>query len=298
MRSKLIVLLSMLSLFSENGVAANGKITSFAELNNRIDGRIRVVMPWSKPVPVKGHLQAGKVDSEGRSVGYFYDPQLGAAGPALQLFAQMVASSSARDKKFAEHQEEADRVLSEHNENLTTISHRRLYELFEQQASEVGYRKHLLSDGEKDSAYFVRLLPEFIVSQDLRSIKIEVVAELRKKQKMRKKPILTRRFTVVSDPMSAELVESFWSAQNPNELMTSFESLFQDSVYLILSAFTEPLSVSSNEQTFRYEYGGNTSFERATEISVKHAKSTCDRVILLTLGDGLMSIPLSKNDCL
>jgi hypothetical protein len=274
---------------------AGQKFSSLFEFNQRQKNHIVLDMPWLEPVVFQGYLNAGGVESNSSSP-HYYDTGLGAAGPAIQILAQAIGSKSARNRKYAKAQAEADLILSEHSGLVRAISHESLYFQLKQQALTAEHTLEVFTPEKKGVKYFVKLSPIFTISQDKSSIMLNSKLRIHSKKRP-KKPVFTQDFIVVSEPIGTDQIDEFWQPDNQQNFVDLSENLFSKSVDLMLAAMANEPVLVGKQRTFKYEFGNENRFERATQARYPNVNSACDRTIVTTLANNLMSLPFVSESC-
>ena len=298
----LSVAISLAVLLLPETALAKKKFQSLADFNQKNEGHMVLAMEWLEPVTFKGHYKAGDVESQPGNATYIYEPSLGAAGPALQILAQAVASKSQRERKYKEAQDSANLVLEGHDETISSFSHEGLYKLFKEKALGAGHSLEVFNPDQKKVDYYIQLTPEFVVAQDKSGITLVnnvsiFSGKYRPSKKKRKKPLFSSDYIVVSESLPLDSVEQFWAADNIENFVDFNKSLFETSVEMILFSMGSKPVVNDKQKTFRYQFGGKTRFERASITEFQSAEYGCSRTAVLTIGGDMMSLPIAQDSC-
>jgi len=274
---------------------AGQKFESLAEFNQVHGNHIVLDMPWLEPVLFQGYLNAGTVSSNSYNTPY-YDAGIGAAGPAIQILAQVIGTKSARNRKYAKAQAEADQVLAEHTDMVQAISHEDLYLQFKQQALIAEHSVEVFTPDKNELKFFIALEPVFTISQDKSSMMLNNKVQIYSRKKP-KKPVFTQEFIVVSESISTDQIDDYWRLDSKENFLDLSKYLFARSTELMLAAMVSESIHEGKQKTFKYKFGNETRYERATQVRYQHLDSSCDRTLVTTLASNLMSLPSASLGC-
>ena len=249
---------------------------------------------WSLRLPeMENVLYQGVVnhDSVGAGKGSMLYP---APHPAVFLAALIthgIINESVKSSQKTKLQEDADKVLLPYQAVLASYSYK---ELMQQGLVKVpiGGDKKLIGYSEKSATgWLVDSTPVFSMTQDQSAIIIDNLI-LVYASEQREDPAYTNIVRVVSQPWSGADLVNHWVADNGRKLKEASVSLFAESIEIALSdAINKAKPNNLAHKTFRYLEGRNEKMERGQLISEQ-----CDRVVIRTLRDAPMSIPVRRDE--
>lgn len=248
---------------------------------------------WSMRLPeIENVLYQGVVnpDAAGTRTGSMLYP---APHPAVFLAALIthgIINESVKSSQKTKLQEEADKVLLPYQAVLAGY---RYNELMQQGLARISFGggKKLIGYSEKSAAdWLVESTPVFSMTQDQSAIILDnlVLIHAPGQQESAEYKKIVR---VVSRPWNGQDPVSHWSAENGRKLKEASVRLFAESVDMALNdAMDRAKPNNLAHKTFRYLEGTNEKMERG---QLMHEE--CDRVVIRTLRDAPMSIPVRSD---
>lgn len=248
---------------------------------------------WSLRLPeIDKVLYQGVVnhDGAGAKAGTMLYPAPHVAVFLAALITHGIINESVKSSQKTKLQEEADKVLLPYQAVLASYSYK---ELMQQGLAKIpfGGGKKLISHSEKSATdWLVESTPVFSMTQDQSAIIMDnliLIYAPGQREAAEYKNIVR----VVSQPWNGEDSVNYWSAENGRKLNEVSVSLFVESVDIALSDVMNKAKPNNLlHKTFRYLEGKNERMERGQLIS-EH----CDRVVIRTLRDAPMSIPVRRD---
>lgn len=248
---------------------------------------------WSMRLPeMENVLYQGVVnhDAAGTGTGSMLYP---APHPAVFLAALIthgIINESVKSSQKTKLQEEADKVLLPYQAVLAGY---RYNELMQPGLARIpfGGGKKLIGHSEKSATdWLVESTPVFSMTQDQSAIILDNLISIYApgQQESAEYKNIVR---VVSRPWNGQDPMSHWSAENGRKLKEASVGLFAESVDIALNdAMDRAKPNNLAHKTFRYLEGGTEKMERGQLI-----REQCDRVVIRTLRDAPMSIPVRRD---
>jgi hypothetical protein len=217
----------------------------------------------------------------------------GVAGLVAGVLTHGTLESSARQREKDRIQAAADKVLGPYAEVLGRYKPR---ELMQRAASRmtIGGRKNLIdADTKPSSGTMVESSPVFFLTQDQLAIVLE--NDVLISGSASAEPAYRNGIRVVSAPKEAANPSESWLGNNGENLKQTSAQLMSESLEIAIQDASAAYSKSSHApyRTVRYAEGKLEKMERAQILS-----ATCDRLLLRTLRESLVSVPIKKDDTL
>lgn len=240
--------------------------------------------------PDKGTVRFHGVVSREAGVGqassmvYAIPAGAGLAGLIVAAVTHGALAEAARQGAISKEQEAADAVLVPYRDALANFSHQDLMQRALDQLSYSGSKQLLSSHASDASGWTVESTPIFSMTQDQSALVLDNAIVI--SNAALPDSVFRTVVRVVSD--AHQDAPAIWLSNNGQSLKDECVQLFAHSLHLLLksAAVTADANVDAPNRTFRYLEGKTQKTERAQ--LVEHA---CDRAVIKTLRDRLMSIP-------
>lgn len=261
--------------------------TSMGGPNEAVADKVTVIwafrVPNEEPVSYRG---VANFDAAGGGPGGMLYPAPSAVGLLAAIITHAVIAESVKSSEKARIQEEADRILLPYRTVLDTHTNRELLTLAATLVRTPGEKAIIRRDAQPSGAWIVDTSPTFWMVQDQSAFVLQnSIAMYSPKDSA--KPSYQAEITVVSLPRQGGDHLSFWTADSGEKLRQESANLVAQSLDIALKEATGALSPSSAvHKTFRYHEGSIEKMERGELVSAQ-----CDRLVIRTLGGGLMSVP-------
>jgi hypothetical protein len=220
--------------------------------------------------------------------------QGGVAGLVVGVITHGTLESTMRRREKDKIEQAADKVLTPYADVLATYKPR---ELMERAASKmrIGARHNLVDATTKPaSATLVESTPVFFLTQDQSAIVLENDV-LIYGGTAGSEPSYRNGIRVVSEAKDAADPAAFWLANNGENLKQASAQLMSESLVIALQDASGTFRSGNNapHRTVRYSEGQLQKMERAQVLS-----ATCDRLLLKTLRESLLAVPIRRDDAL
>ena len=273
---------------------ATGPMDNDAELAPQIVSKpLARDSSWSLRLPeIENVLYQGVVnhDGAGTGTGSMFYPAPNIAGFLAALITHGIINESVKSSQKTKLQEDADKVLLPYRAVLANYSYK---ELMQQGLTRilVGSGKKLIGHTEKaTTSWLVESTPVFSMTQDHSAIIIDNLISIYAPNQP-EAVVYQQVVRAVSQPWSGADLVNYWSVENGRVLKEMSVSLFVESVDIALNdAINKAKPNNLPHKTFRYLEGRNEKMERGQLISEQ-----CDRVVIRTLRDAPMSIPVRRD---
>ncbi|MGE0350241.1 hypothetical protein [Hydrogenophaga sp.] len=143
--------------------------------------------------------------------------------------------------------------------------------------------------GNGNERRLVHLLPHFRISADHRVIVLNVRIRVQEPDAAPDRHVFDQMVQVVSTPHGGEEPLTAWLANDAHHFREEVVSMLGHAIDIALKL--GPLPPSSPARTQRYIYGTETRMERGQPLA-----SRCGRVVLWTLRESWMSVPVTHSD--
>lgn len=217
----------------------------------------------------------------GTTASFLY-PAPNAGGLIAAILTHSLLVNGSRESERLARQTAADQVLEHYKAAIDRLDAERLTEVLQSlrtsdPSAQVGARR------------LVRLQPHFRVSTDHRVIVLDAQIRLHEADPPSGRPASDTVVQVVSTPRDGEDPLAAWLA---NDAVLFREEVVTMLTHAIDIAFrAAPLSNATPARTQRYAFGNETRMERGQPFT-----SGCGRVVLWTLRESWMSVPLIPSD--
>jgi hypothetical protein len=233
-------------------------------------GEPAIRLPAGDPVAFQGVVS---LDHAGSSSGAMLYP-VPLAGLPVAVLAHGFLLESEKDRQKEKLRKAADKVLEPLAPVLSGFKHP---ELLERALLKMTQR---IADGT-----FIQSAPVFLMTQDQSAIIVDNVVSIYSSSAP-SKPKYQSTVRTVSRAQEAEDLLAFWSDNNGVRLKDESASLFAESLDIALAHASGGAGAATPHRTVRYMEGRSEKMERAQVLG-----QSCDRVVLRTLRDSLMSVP-------
>lgn len=240
---------------------------------------LSIVVPSGEKVPWRGI----PVDEAAGSVGAMLYPAPNPAGLLVAILTHAALSRGSQDAERRAKQEEADRVLQPHGEALSQMSPTRLLEQTLKHWSREGENTLIADTGAARTGWIIELQPAFSMAPDGRTIVLDNAVKVYKRATP-ESPHFQNIVRIVSSPKPAGGDQEQDAAKLP--LLDESAQMLAHSFDLALQ-FGGDSSPDAVSRTQRYRFGDGEKMERGAVLA-----SVCSRVVLRTLRDWLMSVPV------
>jgi hypothetical protein len=204
------------------------------------------------------------------------------AGLPAALLTHGLLIESEKDRQKEKLRKAADKVLDPLAPVLSAFKHP---ELLERALPKMTQR---LVDGT-----FIESAPVFFMTQDQSAIIVDNAVSIYASSAAQK-PKYQNAIRAVSRAHEGDDLAALWTAENGERLKDQSASLFAESLDVALAHAFGGAAGANAHRTIRYMEGRSEKMERAQILS-----QSCDRLVLRTLRDSLMSVPArqSSADC-
>lgn len=227
-------------------------------------------LPSTDPVAFKG---VENFDSAGVGSGSMAYPAPNAAGLLAAVIAHSLINEAAKNAQKVKLKEEADRILTPYRSVLSKYTHAELA------------RSAKPPSGPAGDTWQIDSVPVFALTQDQTALILDNEVSV----KASGVPIYEGVIRVVSAPLAESDPVAHWSRGDGAALRLLAGDLLRGSIELAASRAAKTLPLGTGKhQTFRYYEGKTSKVERATLLV-----DGCERRVLLTLRETLMSVPVS-----
>ena len=206
-------------------------------------------------------------------------PAPSAGGLLAAILTHAVIVGGARESARQARQEEADRVLQPHAGAIARLTAERV-------AQATAALMAMRPTGRAAAGRVLEVRPSFAVSPDQRVLVLDSAVKIAARD-----PAAAAEFEgivrVVSSPRLEAEPQAAWAADEGRLLEQEALAMLAHSLELALSFSNRPAAPTS-ARTQRYAHGATERMERGELLA-----SGCGRVVLRTLRDWLMSVPLA-----
>lgn len=222
-------------------------------------------------------------DGAGLGTGQMLYPAPGLAGFFAAVMTHAAINSSARSAEMRRLQARADEVLTPYAAALDAIGSE---ELLAQARGLLPPPALSMRPGWVNAN--LELTPAFLMTQDRRAVLLDVAAQFNDGRSGATRQLGIR---VVSDPRMAPADADDWAAADAVALRRISADLLARAVRHLLDSVdpNRAAAVAAAERTVRFAEGGVQRMERSRVL-----EQQCNRALLLTLSDTLMSVPLTR----
>jgi hypothetical protein len=137
----------------------------------------------------------------------------------------------------------------------------------------------------------VHLQPHFRVSTDHRAIVMDVRIRFQGEDTQSERPASDMVVQVVSTPQYGEDPLAVWLDNDAHVFREEVVTMLTHGIDIALKVKAAPLPAAAPARTQRYAFGNETRMERGQPLA-----SGCGRVVLWTLRESWMSVPLIPSD--
>ena len=231
-------------------------------------------------VPFKGRAS---FDGAGRGSGSVSYPAVDVPTLVAAVIVHGIFNEVSKKAQKDQIQEAADRVLANYQSVLATLRYADLAREVEEAATQ---------EHSGAPTWLVEMSPTYYLTQDESALLLDSKVRVRRMAlNVAHAPDSAAAYDgairVISAPIASAEPAAFWLADDGRQFRRVTAELMRHAVELALGmADGSQLQPAGPARTFRYPEGGRERFERATLIEER-----CDRVILLTLRETLLSIP-------
>jgi hypothetical protein len=216
--------------------------------------------------------------------GMLYAGDAGAGGMLAQVLIHAAISSSAQDKKLAEQQKQANKILEPIQDLITKIDTTML------EHESPHYR--FVTTAPDDAVLVVRSQPIFFVSQDFTTfsvrnmVEVSTLAAPTKKQRGKKKKSTSYEnlIEVIGAPVAKGSELELYRKDDGKELDAIFSDLYRISLELLIADFQDKYATGTPQVSFRFTQGEHSRFERGNVL-----QSDCNRTLIRNLRGWLIS---------
>lgn len=211
-----------------------------------------------------------------QGLGMLY-PAPNAGGLLLAILVHAAVVNGSRDADRRSRQAQADRVLEPHASTLASMTAERLLAAVQARLPEELRQRH--------AGLVVQMVPSFALAHDQRTLVLDNTLRVHAADA----PTVVRFeniVRVVSAPRDEAEPVGYWSADDGAPLQHETVALLAHSIEIALTALPPPDAAAHRTQ--RYRFGAMQKMERGQPVA-----ATCGRVVLRTLRDWLMSVPLA-----
>ncbi len=222
---------------------------------------------------------------QGGQAGAFLYPAPNVAGLLAAILTHAAMEQGAQSAQRSERQQQADAVLAPYANQLASRSARQLAMAAVDASPELAVR--VLDEGEvlPQQALVLAVRPVFSLSADQRTLVLDNQVLLYREGDAAH-PQFSNVVRVISDPRPEEDPGSYWAGEGGSRLLDEGQQLFAHSLESVLTAERRPPD-ELPAKTQRYFFGKDERVERGRVLV-----QACGRVLLRTLRDGLMSVPV------
>jgi len=250
------------------------------------DAKVALRLPQQKQVVFRG---VSSLDAAGGGPGAMMYPAPNVVGLLAAIATHGFLSEATRNTEKAKIQEAADKVLAPYQDILKEFEHRQLMQRALERTTSFGEKRLLESGQAAAGETLIESLPVFSMTQDQRTLVLDnaVVFYAPNAPSESAYKITVR---VVSRAKDADDLVAFWTADGGEPLKVESARLFATSLELARRAASRELDKGdAAPRTVRYLEGASEKMERAHVLN-----SACDRMVIRTLRDALMSVPLKR----
>jgi hypothetical protein len=252
------------------------------------DTKLALRLPQEKQVLFRG---VSSLDGAGGGGAQMMYPAPNAAGLLAAVLTHAFISESTRNAEKDKIQEAADKVLAPYQDVLKDFEHRQLMQRALEKASAPREKRLIEAAETAPGETIIESLPVFSMTQDQSAIVLDNSIVIYAPPAS-SKPVYKNTIRVVARPKEAADLVPFWTAGQGEALKAESARLFAASLELALSDAAKELGrTDAVHKTVRYHEGGSEKMERAQILD--HA---CDRMVIRTLRDSLMSVPLKRTE--
>lgn len=212
----------------------------------------------------------------------------GLAGLFAAVLAHATVNSAAQAGQMKAIQTKADEVVKPYQQAIDALNPSGvLSHIRDRWSSERTGLPVPVVDADAPADATLILRPAFMLTQDRRAVIVDVVGQLERSNLPTLGPALIR---VVSAARAEPGVVDAWAVGEGDELKSVVADVMGLAAQHLRSALSvEPALVAGEERTIRFVEGGKQVFQRARVLA-----QDCDRVLMRTLKDALMSAPLAQ----
>ena len=249
------------------------------------DTKVALRLPQQKQVVFRG---VSSLDGAGGGNAQMLYPAPNVAGFLAAIATHGFLSEATRNAEKAKIQEAADKVLASYQDILKDFEHRQLMQRALERTT-FGEKRLLESGQAAAGETLIESLPVFSMTQDQRTILLDN-AVVFYAPNAPSEPAYKITIRVVSRAKDADDLVAFWTAEGGEPLKAESARLFATSLELARRAASRELDkADAAPRTVRYLEGASEKMERAHVLS-----NACDRMVIRTLRDALMSVPLKR----
>jgi len=249
------------------------------------EAELRVRLPEQETVPFRG--MANFDGAGGNQTQILYPAPSLAAGLAAVLTHAGIESSR-RSAEKERLQAEADKVLEPYVAVLRGFKHAELFQQALIKATPARRTSLVDAAAKPGGAALVVLAPVFFMPQDQSALVLETEVAIHAHGPATEQPAYRNVVRVVSTPRDEDKPDAFWLANHGSNLKQAAAALMAESLSIALQEAAGAFAgIQAPQRTVRYVEGKSEKMERAHII-----RSGCDRLVVKTLRDTLLSVPL------
>ena len=258
--------------------------------------RPRVVLPKDSPfslrlpeqqqVVFKGVVSLDAATSHAQ-VPLYVAP--GLVGLLAEVATHGVIANSTNKSDKERLEADADKVLSRYRDALAGYTHTELFRRALKMAN--GLRGSVLDPGATNPDLIVDTTPVFYMTQDQKALVLENEVTVHSSARG-DESLYHNNIKVVSRATQATNQAEFWSANQAENLKQESARAFAESLEIAFGDASASLNTKDAVfKTIRYSEGNEEKLERAQVLA-----KTCDRLLIRTLRDSLMSVPAGTSE--
>lgn len=257
-------------------------------------GGLLGLAPWAQAEPV--HLLLGNPQGavvwrgipaaeSGGQAGAMSYPAPNALGFLAAVLTHAAIAQGTQSAERSERQRKADAVLTPYAMQLASKSSHELVTASLIAAPELPVQVLGAGESAPQQALVLAVQPVFSLSADQRTLVLDNQMVLYREGDAAH-PQFSNVVRIVSDPRPEEDPAVFWGEEGRMRLLEEGEQLFAHSLESVLQASGQ-LAEEPPAKTLRYLFGREERVERARVMA-----QTCGRMLVRTLRNGLMSVPV------
>ena len=257
----------------------------------------------SKPMPANASLslrlpKAEEVvfngvvsfDGAGGATGSMMYPAPNAAGLIAAVITHGFISEGVRQSEKEKLREAADKVLLSYQPVLKDYKHRELMQRALQRMRSSGARNLVDAEAQPAGDIVIDSAPSFLMAQDQTGIILDNAIRIFGPDAL-SAPVYQSAIRVVARPIEQTDPAAYWTSDQGEKLKQETATLLAASLELALSDSAGLLRKDAPYKTVRYLEGKTEKMERAQVLS-----DVCDRMVIRTLRESLMSVPIRRRD--
>ena len=222
------------------------------------------------------------------SQGAMLYPAPSAVGLLAAIFTHAAIVQGGREAERRSRQQAADKVLEPFAATLAEMSPSRLTDEALRKLEVDASKKVVDSAASADAAWILEMQPSFSMAPDQRTVVLDNAVRLYPLGQSNA-PLFANIVRVISAP-AEPMADAPTAPMTGEALQEESAQMLAHSIEVVLSRATQDVQRDGAFKTQRYRFGENEKMERGVPVA-----TGCGRVILRTLREWLMSVPVQAD---